>query len=138
MIVVPDESDCTGADDAQPHSGSRVIPPRQHVVQIRDAGAVIRHANRQDLGRQRAFDEVVDQAAAGVLKCIAREFGNGGGDAGLFERVEPELGRDRPRAAPGVDDVVLLQQPHGQQVAVHAASRPITTVMSSCCRLKSR
>jgi hypothetical protein len=82
--------------------------PFRMAVQIADAGAPVRDADDEDLRRRLALHGELHAAAAGILKCVARDLRYGRGEPGLLLTVEAQQRRNLARALAGGHYVLFV------------------------------
>ncbi len=110
------------ADEADAHAGGRPVFPAQDQCDVADAGPLVRDPDVQHLREAFAFERELHLAAAGVAECVARDLGNGRGDARLILPVEAEQAGDLPRALARDDHVLLELDGDGQKRFAHGPS----------------
>ena len=110
-----------GADQADPEAGGRLIAPVEDLIEVRDAGPVVLHADEQ-VGLAVGHQLELDPAAVGVLHRVAGQLRDDRGEANLILAVESEVLGDLARPPPGEHDVLTASKLDTQQRCVHAAS----------------
>ena len=131
----------SGAEDADPQAGRRVVPAVEDRLEVLDPRAPLVDAD-QKARRGRRADQELDPAAARVLEGVAGDLRDRRGDPRLVERGEAQQAGDLAGALPRQDDVGFQADLQGQEGHAHGRlsprSRATTTVTSSRPRRKSR
>ncbi len=128
------------ADNAEPHTGLRLVAAFEDSGQVGDTRAAIDDFHHEQLGLGAAFHQKLDPAAVRVVERVAGNLGNSGRDARLILRVESQQPGDLTRALTRVDRIVLLTNLSGKDRKAHCtyAALATSTVASSRPREKSR
>ena len=128
-----------GADDAQAHSGGRLVLAGEDLVEIADARSLVDRPDEQRRPRA-VLEQELAAAPAGVSHRVAADLRGRGGDARLVLGAEAEQGGDLARTLARDHHVALggkLDGRERQEGLVHG-SLITTTVESSPLRRKSR